>query len=70
MCATLILHVFLSSAEFFSKSTFLKISFRITIRVANSLNPDQARLFVGTDLGPNCVQRLSADLEELKHESF
>ena len=32
-----------------------------TIRVSNSLDPDQARHFVGPDLGPNCLQRLSAD---------
>ena len=37
---------------FFSKSTFLKNSFRNTIRVSNSLN---------LGLGPNCLQRLSAD---------
>ena len=47
--------------RFFSKSTFSKNSFRDTIRVANSLDPDQARHFVGPDLGPNCLQRLSAD---------
>ena len=35
--------------------------FFITIRVSNSLNPDQARHFVGPDLDPNCLQRLSAD---------
>ena len=29
--------------------------------MSNSLDPDQARLFVGPDLGPNCWQRLSAD---------
>ena len=27
----------------------------------NSLDPDQARHYVGPDLGPNCLQRLSAD---------
>ena len=30
-------------------------------RVSNSLNPDQDRHSVGPDLGPNCLQRLSAD---------
>ena len=30
--------------------------------MSNSLDPDQARHFVGPDLGPNCLQRLSADL--------
>ena len=52
--------LFLSSADFF-KSTFSKNSFRNTIRVSNSLDPDQARQNVGPDLGPNCMQRLSAD---------
>ena len=32
-----------------------------SIRVSNSLDPDLARHFVGDDLGPNCLQRLSAD---------
>ena len=27
----------------------------------NSLDSDQARHFVGPDLGPNCLRRLSAD---------
>ena len=29
--------------------------------MSNSLDPDQARQNVGPDLGPNCLQRLSAD---------
>ena len=29
--------------------------------MSNSLDPDQARLFVGPDLSPNCLQKLSAD---------
>ena len=37
------------------------LDFFNTIRVSNSLDPDQARHFVGPDLGPNCLQRLSAD---------
>ena len=40
---------------------FLKNSFRNTIRMSNSWDPDQARLFVRPDLGPNCLPRLSAD---------
>ena len=35
--------------------------FRNTIRVSNSLDPDQARHFVQPDLGPNCLQRLWAE---------
>ena len=30
--------------------------------MSKSLDPDQARHFVGPDLGPNCLQRLSADI--------
>ena len=29
--------------------------------MSKSLDPDQARHFVGPDLGPNCLQNLSAD---------
>ena len=36
-----------------------------TIRVSNSLDPDQDLHFVGPDLGPNCLQRLSADDKSL-----
>ena len=45
----------------FSKSTFSKYSIRNIIRVSNTLDPDQVRRFVGPDLGPNCLLRLSAD---------
>ena len=43
---------------FFFKLAFSKKSFRNTIRVSNSLDPDQDRLNVGPGLGPNCLQRL------------
>ena len=36
-------------------------SFRNTIRVSNSLDPDQDQLSVGPDPGPNSLQRLCAD---------
>ena len=39
----------------------IKEEIRNTIRMSNSLDPDQSRHFVGPDLGPNCLQRLSAD---------
>ena len=53
--------LFLSSADFFSKSFFFsKNSFRNTFRVLNSFDPDQARSYVGPDLGPNCLQKLPA----------
>ena len=41
--------------------TFSKYSFRNTITVSSSLDPDQARHSVGPDLGPNCLQRSAAD---------
>ena len=59
-----ILHAVLLSAVFFffSKSTFLKKSCRNTIRVSNSLDPNQAQHFVRPDQGPNCLQKLSAEV--------
>ena len=52
---------FLQSADYFQKSSFQNESLRNTsiIRVSNSLDQNQARHFVGPDLGPNCLQRLS-----------
>ena len=41
--------------------TFWKNSLRNTIRVLNSLVPDQSCFFVEPGLGSNCLQRLSAD---------
>ena len=53
--------LFLSSADFVSNYFFQKNSFKNSIRVASSLDPDQDGHSVGPDLGPNCLQRLSAD---------
>ena len=39
---------------------FFNISFRNTIRVSNSLKPDQDRHKVGLDLGSNSLQSLLA----------
>ena len=55
------MHDLLSSADSFSKPTVLKNSFRNTVRVLNSLDPGQARQNVGPGLGPNCLQKFSAD---------
>ena len=52
--------LFLRSADFF-RIIFFENSLRNTIRVSNSLDPDQALHSVGPDLGPNCLQNLSAD---------
>ena len=46
---------------FLFKLTFPKRYFKNTSRASNSLDPDQVRRFVGPDLSPICLQRLSAD---------
>ena len=46
---------------FSSKLTFTKYPFKNAFRVSNSLDPDQERHPVVSDLGPICLQRLSAD---------
>ena len=51
------------------KIRFFEQYFRNTIRVSNTLDPDQARHFVGPYLGPNCLQMLSAD-NTGKHKIF
>ena len=50
------------------KYTFISFVFKLCnkinlniIRMLNSLDPDQTQRFVEPDLGPNCLQRLSAD---------
>ena len=56
-----IFHVFfLSSADLFLIFLFKK-SFRNSIRVSNSLDPDQDALSVHPDLGPNCLHMLSVE---------
>ena len=54
-----ILHV-LSPVDLSQNQLFKKKSFRNAIKVSGSLDPDQARHFVGPGLGPNRLQRLSA----------
>ena len=44
-------HAFFSSADFFQNTT----------RVSKSFDADQTLCSIGHDLGPNCLQRLSAD---------
>ena len=48
--------------EFYNLDIYDKNYFRNTFRVPNNLVPDQVPLYVGLDLGPNCLQRLSADM--------
>ena len=61
LCPWEIFYAFLSSADFFQNHFFSKNSFMNTIGVSNSLDLDQAWHFVRPGLGPNCLQRLSAD---------
>ena len=51
---------FLSPADIF-QNIFSNRYFKNTFRVSNSLDPDQARHFVGPDLGPNGFAKLTAD---------
>ena len=46
---------FLVSADLFYKPPFVNLFSRNTIRVSNRLDRDQARRFVGPDLGLNCL---------------
>ena len=48
----------LSSADFFFKISFFKKLFQ---EHSGVFDPDQAQYSVGPYLGPNCLQRLSAD---------
>ena len=50
----------LLSSDFFKLPCSIN-SFRNTIRVSNSLDTDQARQFVWSNHGPNCLQWLSAE---------
>ena len=50
-------HYFLLSADFFQ--FFFKKFLSGIPSVSNSLDPDQARHFVGPGLGPNCFQTLN-----------
>ena len=49
------------SAGFVFKINFFKNITTYTIKEANGLYPGQNRCSVGTDLGPNCLQRLTAE---------
>ena len=53
--------LFLWTAVFLFRINFSKNYFKSIIKMSNSLNPDQCRRFVGTDLGPNCLRRLLVD---------
>ena len=54
-------HDFVAVCCLYSKLIFSMNIFGNTIRVSSALVPDQDQHYVGPDLGPNCLQRLSAD---------
>ena len=49
------------STDFFQNELLKKKKIRKTNRVSNNLDLDQDRQSVGPDLGPNRLQRLSAN---------
>ena len=51
----------ISSRGFKTDCNFFKKLIRSTIRMSNSLDPDQDRHSVGPDLDPKCLKRLSAE---------
>ena len=51
--------MFLSYVDLFFKIKVFTHT-NLTIRVPNSLDPDQAQQIVGPYLGPNCFQKLSS----------
>ena len=53
----LCMHLLLS-ADFFQNQLFQK-TLPGTLLMSNCLDPDQDRQYVGPDLGPDCLQRLS-----------
>ena len=64
------LSIFYCRSFFLSSTAFLKLAFQKIvmnmIRGLDTLDQDQARRFVGPDLDPNCLQRLSAHDKSLQ----
>ena len=54
--------LFLSSTNLFQNQLFQKKNLSGMPLVAKNLDPDQARHFVGPDLGPNCLQSYQLSL--------
>ena len=54
-------YAFVVSADFLQYLSISKKCFRNTARVSNGLDQNQVQHFVGPDLDPNLLQRLSAD---------
>ena len=47
--------------DFFKIFFFFFLKIFLKCKVSNSLDPDQALHFVGPNVGPDCLQWLSAD---------
>ena len=54
----------------FFKITFYENEIRNTIKESNSKDPEQARHFVGPDLGPNCLQNLMLSADDTSRQIF
>ena len=64
---------FLSSADFFSKLTFSKISFRNSIIISKSLDPDPARRsarFMSQVTGYADTVRITCTVEQMVHNNL
>ena len=55
---------------FFFKINFFKTFFQEHYQIAKGLDPYQDRITFGPDLGPNCLQRLSADNNSHHKQEF
>ena len=55
----------LLSVDFFQNLLFQKKSFKKTIQMSDSLDPDQNQHSFGPNLGPKCLHRLSTDAKKL-----
>ena len=53
---------FLPCADLFFKIDFFEKFFQEHHQSVKQLDPDLDRHYVGSDLGPNCLQQLSADV--------
>ena len=68
LCTLTIFETFVIICWLLININFFKNSYKNTIRVSNGLYPDQNRRSVGTELGPNYLQMLSADKERVGNE--
>ena len=66
MCILVCLLRIVGVVQIQKKKSFFYFKLLFTIKSSNSLDPDQAKhQNIGPDLGPNCLQRFSADDKSL-----